>query len=406
MRPQAGVGKLKHAPPLQTHDLQRWGTLQLANAPIFSHLLRVRFPLEQLVASLPPRRATAIAYHGENMKLPLALGFAATLLAQTWAPQNSNTRASLRGVSAVDARFVWASGSGGTYLATTDGGMTWRAAKVPGAETLDFRGIRAIDARTVYLMSAGSGDKSRIYETTDAGEHWTLLYTNADPKGFFDAIAFWDARHGIVVGDQLDGRAEILTTDDGGATWQRRNPPAALPNEGSFAASNSCLTLFGKQDAWFATGGPGAARVFHSKDRGRTWTVTTTPMRNDGASAGIFSLAFRDALHGIAVGGDYSKDKEDRQNIALTSDGGRTWSAPPGPGLSPRGFRSAVAYVGYRKLWIVVTGTSGSDISNGSGRTWRLFDSGAYNAMSFATAVDGWAVGPQGRIARFQPPNQ
>ena len=107
----------------------------------------------------------------------------------------------------------------------------------------------------------------------------------------------------------------------------------ALPNEGSFAASNSCLTLFGKRDAWFATGGPGAARVFHSEDRGRTWTVAVTPIRNDGAAAGIFSLAFADARHGIAVGGDYSKDKEDRQNIALTADGGRTWSAPQAPAL-------------------------------------------------------------------------
>ena len=65
---------------------------------------------------------------------------------------------------------MWASGSGGTWLVTIDGGVTWRAAKVAGAEALDFRGIRAIDARTVYLMSAGSGDKSRIYKTTDAGE--------------------------------------------------------------------------------------------------------------------------------------------------------------------------------------------------------------------------------------------
>jgi photosystem II stability/assembly factor-like uncharacterized protein len=103
------------------------------------------------------------------MKLLLALGFTATLLAQTWAPQTSNTRASLRGVSAVDSRTVWASGSGGTYLATTDGGVTWRAGKVPDAETLDFRGIRAMDARTVYLLSSGPGDKSRIYKTRDSG---------------------------------------------------------------------------------------------------------------------------------------------------------------------------------------------------------------------------------------------
>jgi photosystem II stability/assembly factor-like uncharacterized protein len=331
------------------------------------------------------------------MKLPALLAFTLTLSAQSWVPQVSNTRASLRGVSAVDSTTVWASGSGGVYLVTTDAGANWRAAKVPGAESLDFRGIRAIDARTVYLMSAGSGDKSRIYKTTDAGEHWALQFTNQDPKGFFDAIAFWDPAHGIIVGDQLDGRAEIRTTDDGGLHWERRDPPAGLPSEGAFAASNTCLTLLGDSEAWFGTGGPGAARVFHSKDRGRTWTVAPTPIRNDGAAAGIFSLAFADASNGVAVGGDYSKDKEERQNIALTHDGGLTWSAPP---TVPKGFRSAVAYVPELKSWIV-TGTSGSDISSDA-VNWKLFDSASYNAMSFAGRA-GWAVGAQGRIAAFQP---
>jgi photosystem II stability/assembly factor-like uncharacterized protein len=330
------------------------------------------------------------------MKLLAALPLAAALCAQSWTPQVSNTRASLRSVSAVDANVVWASGTGGTYLVTADGGATWRAARVPGAESLDFRGIRAIDARTVYLMSAGSGDKSRIYKTTDAGKHWTLQLTNPDPKGFFDAIAFWDAQHGIVIGDPLDGRAEVRTTDDGGAQWERRDPPAALPNEGAFAASNTCLTLSGTADAWFGTGGPGAARVFHSGDRGRTWTVAATPLRSDGAAAGIFSLAFDTPRHGIAIGGDYSKDKEERQNIAVTNDGGKTWSVPA---AAPKGFRSAVAWVPELKLWIA-TGTSGSDTSR-DGDAWTAFDTGSYNALAFA-GRSVWAVGAQGRIAIFR----
>ena len=331
-----------------------------------------------------------------HMKLALAL-LAGTVSAQSWIPQVSNTRASLRGVSAVDANNVWASGSGGTYLVSNNGGATWRAAKVPGAEALDFRGISAIDAHTVYLMSAGSGEKSRIYKTTDAGEHWALQLTNPDPKGFFDAIAFWDALHGMVAGDPLDGRAEIRTTDDGGAHWERRDAPPALPNEGAFAASNTCLALAGSAEAWLGTGGPGAGRVFHSKDRGRTWSVARTPIRNDSASAGIFSLAFTNARDGIAVGGDYAKDKEDRQNIAITHDGGATWTAPPS---GPHGFRSAIVYVPAAKVWIV-TGTSGSDVSS-DGIVWRSFDAGSYNAMSFAPTGAGWAVGAQGRIAAFQ----
>jgi photosystem II stability/assembly factor-like uncharacterized protein len=335
------------------------------------------------------------------MNLLPAAFLASVACAQSWAPQTSGVTASLRGVSAVNGQVVWASGTAGTYLRTTDGGITWEAARVPGAEALDFRGIRAIDGRTVYLLSSGSADKARIYKTADGGAHWALQFTNPDPKGFFDAIAFWDATHGIVLGDPVEGEFAILTTADGGLHWQRQHTPPPLPDEGAFAASNTCLFVRGTREAWFATGGPGSARVFHTRDRGITWTAAATPIRNDGASAGIFSLAFADSRHGIAVGGDYAKDREDRGNLAVTEDGGLTWTAPAGPG--PKGFRSAAAYLPHAKMWLA-TGTSGSDVSTDNGKTWKLFDSGAYNAVSFApTGTAGWAVGPRGRIAAFQP---
>jgi photosystem II stability/assembly factor-like uncharacterized protein len=190
----------------------------------------------------------------------------------------------------------------------------------------------------------------------------------------------------------------VFTTSDGGNRWQRQVTPAAVPNEGSFAASGTCLIVRGAREAWFATGGTGAARVFHTTDGGKTWTVAATPVRNDGPSAGIFSLAFSDGRRGIAVGGDYSKDKETTKNIAVTADGGRTWTAPA---ASPGGFRSAVTYVSDRKMWIL-TGTSGSDISMDDGATWKTFDSGAFNSVSFVSGSIGWAVGPRGRIAAFK----
>ena len=327
------------------------------------------------------------------MKLVPPMLFGAVCYAQVWVPQTSGTIASLRGVSVVNANIVWASGSGGTWLRTIDGGASWQAARVPGAEDLDFRGVRAVDSHTVYLMSSGPGDKSRVYKTADAGGHWKLLFTNPDAKGFFDAIAFRDARHGMVAGDPVDGQMVVFTTSDGGLHWIRQPAPPALPDEGAFAASNSCLVIRGKQ-AWFGTGGRGAGRVFRSTDSGRTWTVAATPIRNDGASAGIFSLTFSDGQHGIAVGGDYAKDGEARQNLAITSDGGRTWVGAGGP----KGFRSAAAYLADRKMW-VVTGTSGSDVSTDHGKTWKFFDNGAYNALSAISSRAAWAVGPKGRIA-------
>jgi photosystem II stability/assembly factor-like uncharacterized protein len=156
------------------------------------------------------------------------------------------------------------------------------------------------------------------------------------------------------------------------------------------------LFILGNRDAWLATGGAGVARVLHSRDGGRHWTVAATLVRSDGASSGIFSLAFSDTRHGLAVGGDYTKDTETLRNIALTSDGGLTWNAPERAG--PKGFRSAVAWLADRKIWLA-TGTSGSDISTDGGKTWKQFDSGSYNALGVISSQATWAVGPKGRIA-------
>ena len=317
--------------------------------------------------------------------------------AQTWTVQTSNTTAALRGIGVLNAKVAWASGAKGTYAITRDAGETWTASTVPGAANLDFRALHVFDEKTVILMSIGAGQQSRIYKTKDGGAKWDVVYTNPDPKGFFDAIAFWDSTHGILLGDPVDGRFVILTTEDAGDTWHREKTPPAMPSEGAFAASNSSLFVLGRHEVWFGTGGPKGARVFKSEDNGRKWTVYQTPIRNDSASAGIFSLAFMNPLFGIAVGGDYSHPEDASHNIAITVDGGKKWTAPE---AGPGGFRSAIAYLPDRKVWIA-TGTTGSDVSTDKGKTWKPFDKGNYNAMAFLLSYAGWAVGPKGAIAKF-----
>jgi photosystem II stability/assembly factor-like uncharacterized protein len=316
--------------------------------------------------------------------------------AQSWTPQTSGTTASLRGVSAVSSQIAWASGAKGTVLKTTDGGSTWRPSGPSGVADLDFRDIKALDQSTVYLLSSGPGPLSRIYKTTEGGERWMLLYPNTDRDGFWDAISFWDSTHGILLGDPVNGRFTILTTSDG-VTWQTKKGPAAEKDEGAFAASGTCLFTRGTREAWFATGGPGGGRVFHTSDGGVTWSVSKTPARHDSPNAGIFSVAFSDARHGVAVGGDYTKPGETTGNIVMTEDGGKMWSAPPS---APAGFRSAVTFLG--SLWLAV-GTSGSDFSSDGGKTWKTFGDTAYNSMSFTADGVGWAVGPSGAVARFDP---
>ncbi len=323
------------------------------------------------------------------------------ILAQTWNVETSGATASLRGVSAVSERVVWASGTEGTVIRTVNGGATWIASKVPGAESLDFRGVRAFSSTVALLMSSGEGGKSVVYKTTDGGGAWKLLLRNPDDKGFFDGIAFWNVRNGLILGDPVNGSFVILKTADGGNTWTRQKLPPSIDGEGAFAASNSSLVLSGRGEVWFGTGGKGGARVFHSTDGGASWTVTSTPIRNDAPGSGIFSLAFGRDGGGVAVGGDYTNPKDAIRNIAITGDRGADWSPPHG---SPRGYRSAVAIDSKRKTWIVV-GPSGSEVSSDSGATWRQFDSDSYNSLSLLPGKAGWAVGARGRVAKLSWPH-
>jgi photosystem II stability/assembly factor-like uncharacterized protein len=220
---------------------------------------------------------------------------------------------------------------------------------VAGAEALDFRGVVAFSADEAFLMSAGPGEQSRIYHTGDGGQHWALQFTETNPKGFLDCMAFWDATHGIVLGDPIADESgklkfELLMTTDG-RSWSRL-PTAALPvaveGEGAFAASNSCLAILPGADRniWLATGGR-AARVFHSPDRGGTWEVFDTPIVHGADSEGIFSIAFRDSTHGVIAGGDYKRPEQDGPNLAFTNDGGKTWALSQ---IYPQSYYSAVAY--------------------------------------------------------------
>lgn len=340
------------------------------------------------------------------MRLSVSLATLTTLTALVTAPppqvvpQSSGVTVRLRGVSAVNRNVAWASGANGTVVRTIDGGQTWQVSLLSGAETLDLRDVDAIDESVAYALSIGPGPSSRIYKTTDGGRHWILQFTNREEKAFFDAMAFWDAGHGIAISDSVDGRFVMVQTADGGRTWTRIPPdrlPPALPNEGAFAASGTNIAVHGTDDVWVGTGAAATARVLRSRDRGRTWRVSATPLPA-GPSAGIFSIAFRDAAHGFIAGGDYKKENEAIDNAAITSDGGETWRLVHG--LS--GFRSAVAYVPRTSPpALIAVGPSGADYSADDGNTWMALNSEGYHAVSFGRRDSiGWAAGEKGRIAR------
>ena len=286
-------------------------------------------------------------------------------------------------------------------------GPGWDRLVVPDADSLDFRDVHAFDAQRAVILAIGPGDRSRIYETRDAGATWALRFRNERKEAFFDCLAFWDGQRGIAVSDPVDGKFLLIRTNDGGANWSPVAPagiPAALAGEGAFAASGTCIAVDGRNDAWFVTGGVWQPRVFRSRDGGLTWTVTTAPLAGASAGAGIFAVAVRGA-HGIVVGGDYEKPTSSAGTIALSNDGGTTWTESAAPDDSlPHGFRSAVIFTNASgRTELIATGTSGSDFSANGGRSWAPMDTVGYNALSAAPDGSVWAAGPRGRIASFAP---
>jgi photosystem II stability/assembly factor-like uncharacterized protein len=322
-----------------------------------------------------------------------------------WTVQTRGIDTNLRGVSVgtfddshgVGTVVAWASGSNGVILQSKDAGKTWKRLHVQGGEALDFRSIQARDATTAYVMSSGDGVKSRIYKTTDGGANWKLQYTDKRKDFFLDALVCDSQIECRAVGDPIDGKFVILRTRDG-ETWEQLptdQMPVALPNEGAFAASGTCLAIYNYLDVYFVTGGP-AARLFHSSDAGYSWEVNSTPIASHNDSSGIFSLAAWDKAL-VIVGGDYKDPNNRNQVAAYSADQGKTWKLAE---KQPGGFRSAVARINV--TYLVAVGPNGEDISDDGGAHWRHTDSLNLNALTVGQNDDAWAVGPDGTIARLK----
>lgn len=342
------------------------------------------------------------------MSLPArALLIAALLVshaasAQSWQAVPSGTAAELRGLSVVSDKVAWASGAKGTVLRTVDG-KQWQAIQVPDAEKIDFRDIQAFDAKTAIVMGAGPGAASRIYRTEDGGASWRLVVTNGVAEGFWDAMAFWDKDNGILFGDPVKGSFQVYTTSDGGNSWQEVAAKGleAMPNEGAFAASGTCLTVAGARDAWIATGGSATSRVFHSADRGKTWRPSSTPIPAGAAARGVFSVAFMNARDGFAAGGDYKETRMAGINGAYTADGGASWTPVQ---VAPAGYMSVVVPVPGAPRALVAAGLAGSGYSLNAGRTWVELDKTPLNTVGFSGPAQGWAVGPKGLLMKYAGP--
>jgi photosystem II stability/assembly factor-like uncharacterized protein len=348
-------------------------------------------------------------------------------------PQTSGTTQLLIDVSPVNSRVVWAAGTGGTFVVTTDGGEHWKSGVVPGAESLQFRDVQGVSDKVAYLMSIGDNTTDfKIYKTVDGGANWTIEFTNETVNAFYDCFAFWTPDRGITHSDSVNGVfPDIRTTD--GKTWHSisAHMPPALAGEASFSASGTCIATEGQQDAWIATGGGSIARILATRDGGDTWKAYDTPLLSSPSAGGV-SVAFRDGFHGILGGGDLASN--DAAATATSDDGGRTWKLTNKPPV--QGAIFCLAYVrGTQSLdsdrgghndsdrrggddggfdrdldrAVVITAETEPDFSSGpaawtpdEGRTWfAIPGANGFWAVAFANPQAGWFVGNNGQILKI-----
>ncbi len=325
-------------------------------------------------------------------------------------PQNSGTTNGLIAVWPVNTQVVWACGRNGTFTVTTDGGHTWNAGVVPGAETFQFRDVQAFSDKVAYLLSIGDRPRAfRIYKTEDGGVTWVVQFVNERPNAFYDAFAFWTPRRGIAHSDSVNGVFPDRRTLDG-MTWHsiRDNMPPALPGETSFASSGTCVTTQGESNAWIATGGASIARVLATRDQGNTWKAYDTPLLSR-PSGGGFTIDFRDPFHGIVGGGDLDPNYPDNARTAVSHDGGKTWSFTNPPPVTGAIFglsyvrRNPSQDVNFKRAVVVTANDGGAAWTPDEGNTWfTLPGVTGFWAVAFASPEAGWLVnGNDGSILKI-----
>lgn len=294
------------------------------------------------------------------------------LKAQTITILQQDKPTSIRGLSVVDDKTAWISGSKGYIAKTNDGGKTWNWQQIKGYEKSDFRDIEAFNDKEAVIMSSGS--PSFILKTSDGGQNWQEKYRKTDTTYFLDAMDFADKLHGYILGDPINSKFLLLETKDGGKTWnESQNAPEALAGEAAFAASGTCLRVTNKGSIYIASGGK-STRLISLQPNNHQWQYLNLPLTHGRSSEGAFSLSIVQN-QAIIVGGDYANDKKtDSVATIHTTHPVLTFTLPQ---TAPAGFQSCVEHL--KSGIFLSTGTPGSNITTDGGRTWKQIDSTSFN---------------------------
>jgi hypothetical protein len=313
--------------------------------------------------------------------------------AQTVKVLVADKKISMRGLSVVNDKVIWVSGSEGSVGRSIDSGTTWKWITVKGFEKTDFRDIEAFDGMTAIIM--GIADPAYILKTVDGGDSWKVVYENKTKGMFLDAMHFWNEMSGIVIGDPIDDKIFIARTFDGGTTWESIPPqyfPVAEKGEACFASSGTNIAALNLSEAVFVTGGL-RSRMFIRNDK------FEMPIIQGKESTGANSVAVKNIKKKktiIVVGGDFTTKDSSAKNCCITTDGGKTFTVPD---IAPHGYRSCVEYL-QKKNWLSC-GLNGVDYSNDDGKTWTWISKESFHVCKKAKKGKAVFFAGNGKIGKL-----
>ncbi len=305
----------------------------------------------------------------------LLVAFPKSNLAQDVKILTKGTNSSLRGLSVVDENIVWASGSNGKVVKTTDGGASFKWFTVQGYEQRDFRDIHAFDSSNAVIIAIDT--PALILKTNDGGRSWYKVFEDSRAGMFLDAIHF-EGKHGVVIGDPIDGRPFIANTNNNGETWQvqflQNDCQQTINGEAFFAASGSNIQLLKRGDGYFplfVSGGIQSRLFFQGQ-------CIALPMQSGKNYTGANGLFFSNRLKkGVIIGGDFS-DAKRSDSAMVVFELGKTLKIGQ-PTSIPAGYKSGVAFLG--KDDIITCGTTGVDKWSASKNKWTNLSSQSFHAV-------------------------
>ena len=275
---------------------------------------------------------------------------------QEWVKQFATASAGV----ATGAAHGWAVGAGGTILATTDGGATWRAQRSGTTETLND--VAFTDAENGWATGDGV-----VLVTRDGGGAWRPLHSGT--ARYRSRAFFVDAAHGWAPAAEPGA---ILATTNGGVTWtaRRTGTPAMLMSVAFIDAAHGWASGADAANTWCGV-------ILATLDGGATWSAGSAEPLGP-----LMGVAFIDATHGWVVGLGGMGAKGTKGVILATTDGGATWSAW-NSGTTEYPPLGGVAFIDATHGWAVGDGGTILATTDG-GTTWTAQHSG--------TTEDLWRV--------------